>query len=209
MEFDRHEERRRREWRKAQEEAVRKRAELQKAEQKARSARQRLLNTTKHENWHRMRLAAHDREVGYTGEMASARFYLRELPPREYFNTLLAFAQQMQGASLINVEVAAVRANLEDWTARGDALLLDRARRKYEQECASFEAWQAANPGRDDWRRKPATRAQWFLIARTADALGIATPTRLSCGEAHDWLTRHGGNLRLRRPEGDTEGEAA
>lgn len=38
-----------------------------------------------------------------------------------------------------------------------------------------------------------------MLIRRTVDRLGFdAMPTRLKCGEAHDWLEYHGANLRFR-----------
>ena len=145
---------------------------------------------------HGTRVAVDDFGIGY-----SSLSYLRELPIRDYVDALRSYARE--GMPLIVIEVAAVRANLTDWTARGEQMLLERARIKYEKECASFEAWQQANSGNDDWRRKPATQAQWFLIGRTADALDIDMPRRLNCGEAYDWLKAHGANLRLRRSGGE------
>lgn len=197
MEYDRKEERRRRDLEKAL--AAKKKLEEKKAEldRKARAAKSRLLATTRHETWHRMRLAWLDREAGYDGEMASARVWLRNLPISDYLQALAPFAHAMPDATNIQIEVAAVRDNLADWTAKGDALLLERAKRDYSAEVAGFRQWQEAHPGKTNWRSKPATRNQLFLISRTAAAHGVEMPRRLNRGEAHDWLEVHGGNRRL------------
>lgn len=198
MDFDREESRRRREYDEAlaaQKKLEEKLAALKRA---ARTAKGRLLSsTTRSETWHRMSLAWLDREAGYDGEMASARVYLRWLPVHDYVRALAPFAEAMPAATNLQIEVAAVKANLADWTARGDALLLHRAKRDYAAESASFAAWQQDHPDHDAWRRKPPTRSQGFLIARTAAALDVEPPLRMNRGEAHDWITRHGGNPRL------------
>ncbi len=102
------------------------------------------------------------------------------------------------------VEVAAVRANFEEWSRRGKALLHQQAKAAYEKECRSFANWEKDNPQAKGWRDQPATRAQWMLIRRTADRLDIAeVPMRLKRGEAHDWLQLHNANLRFRSTDGD------
>lgn len=199
MEYDREELRRRREYEQAlaaQKKLEEKLAELKRA---ARSAKGRLLATTRSETWHRMSLGWLDRDAGYTGEMASARVWLRSQPLRTYMDVMVRTAEIMPGATNLEIEVAAVTANLEDWTAKGDAILLERAKRDYAADMASFAAWQRENPGQDGWRRKPATRAQNFLLARMGLALGLEPPLRMNRGDAHDWITTHGGNPRLAR----------
>ncbi len=197
MDYDRHEGRRRRELEKAL--AAKKKLEARFAEltRKARTAKSRLLATTRHESWHRHALAWLDRDAGYDGEMASARVWLRSLPIHDYIAALAPYAEAMPDASNIQVEVAAVRANQADWTKSGDALLLDRARRDYVTELGSFRAWQRDNPDKKDWRTRPPTRTQLFLISRNAVRLGIDEPFNLDRGGAHDWIEAHGGNLRL------------
>lgn len=197
MDYDREEMRRRREYDKAmaaQNRMLEKVAELKRA---ARSAKSRLLATTRSEQWHRMALGWLDREAGYTGEMASARVWLRNQPLRTYVELMLQAANGMSSATNLEIEVAAVNANLAEWSAKGDALLLERAKRDYAADGASFEAWQREHPDHETWRRKPPTRAQGFLIARMTAALDIEPPVRPNRGEAHDWIAAHGGNPRL------------
>lgn len=197
MDYDRDEMRRRREYdraRAAHDKMLEKLAELKRA---ARSAKSRLLATTRSEQWHRMTLGWLDREAGYTGEMASARVWLRSQPLRTYVDLMLQAANGMGSATNIEIEVAAVNAHLSEWAAKGDALLLERAKRDYAADAASFAAWQREHPDHETWRRKPPTRAQGFLIARMTVVLGIEPPLRPNRGEAHEWIAAHGGNHRL------------
>lgn len=197
MEYDREAARRRRDYEKAMAAKAQLEERLAKLSRDARNAKSRLLATTKSEQWHRMTLGWLDREAGYTGEMASARVWLRHQTIQEYLQLLAPYAAGMLEAPNIELEVAAVRDNLDDWSAKGEALLLDRAKRDYREDLASFARWQREHPGEDAWRKKPATRAQGFLVSRTAAALGINAPLRMTRGDAFDWLERHGGNLRL------------
>lgn len=197
MDYEREEMRRRREYEQAkaaQDKMLEKLAELKRA---ARSAKNRLLATTRSEQWHRMTLGWVDREAGYTGEMASARVWLRSQPLRTYVDLMVQAAQGMGSATNLEIEVAAVQANLDDWTARGDALLLERAKRDYAADAASFAAWRREHPDHESWRRKAPTRARGFLIARMTVALDIEPPLRPNRGEAHDWIAARGGNPRL------------
>ena len=197
MEYDREAARRRRDYEKALAAKAQLEEKLAKLSRDARNAKSRLLATTKSEQWHRMTLGWLDREAGYTGEMAPARVWLRHQTIHDFIELLAPHAATMPAATNIEIEVAAVRANLDDWSARGEALLLDRAKAAYAEDLASFARWQREHPGEDGWRRKPATRAQGFLVSRTAATLGIDAPLRLTRGDAFDWLKRHGGNLRL------------
>ena len=122
MEYDKEEARRRRALEKAEAARAALEARLAEAKREARSAKARLLATTKSENWHRQALAWLDRDAGYTGEMASARVYLRNLPIVDYVAALAPFAEAMPQATNIAIEVAAVTANVVDWTEKGDEL---------------------------------------------------------------------------------------
>ncbi len=197
MEYDREAARRRRDYEKALAAKAQLEEKLARLSRATRNAKSRLLATTKSEQWHRMTLGWLDREAGYTGEMAPARVWLRHQTVHEYVQLLAPHAVEMPDATNVAIEVAAVRANLADWSAKGEALLLDRAKRAYMEDLASFARWQREHPGEDGWRKKPATSAQGFLVSRTAATLGIDAPLRMTRGEAFDWLERHGGNLRL------------
>lgn len=197
MEYDREAARRRRDYEKALAAKAQLEEKLAKLSRATRNAKSRLLATTKSEQWHRMTLGWLDREAGYTGEMAPARVWLRHQSIHDYIELLAPHAATMPDATNLDIEVAAVRANLDDWSARGEALLLDRAKAAYAEDLAGFARWQREHPGEDGWRRKPATRAQGFLVSRTAATLGIDAPLRMTRGDAFDWLERHGGNLRL------------
>jgi hypothetical protein len=206
--MDTDEERRRRELHKAEAETAKLEQRLAELRRKARSARSRLKSTTRHETWHARRLAAQDRQAGYDGEMAEARHYVRWLPMSAYVRALQPFAEANPNTSVVELEVMAVQANLDDWTTAGKGLLLDLARARYADECRTFEAWLKDHPGEKDWRDKPATRAQWMLIWRTVEALKLNDrPERLTRGQAHDWLQEHGANVRLRNPDRPGEGE--
>lgn len=171
MDYDRNEARRRRELEKALADKKKLEAKFADLARKARTAKSRLLATTRHESWHRHALAWLDRDAGYDGEMASARVWLRSLPIHDYITALTPFVEAMSAAPNIAIEVAAVRANLSNWTEKGDALLLDRARRDYAIELDSFLAWQRDNLDKKSWRTRPPTRTQLFLVSRdmTAD----------------------------------------
>lgn len=197
MEYDREEARRRREYEKALANKKKLEDRLAELNRKARSAKSRLLASTNSEKWHRFSLAWLDRDAGYSGEMASARVWLRSQQILAYVELLTPFAQATPNASNIAIEVAAVLANLDDWTTKGDALLLEKAKRDYVTDAASFAAWEREHPDDDGWRKKPSTKAQGFLIGRTVAALGIDQPVRMNRGEAHDWIAAHGGNRRL------------
>lgn len=197
MDYDRTEARRRRELEKAL--VAKKKFDEKAAElnRKARKAKSRLLATTRHESWHRHALAWLDRDAGYDGEMASARVWLRGLPFDDYLAALAPYAEAMPNAANVRIEVAAVRANLVEWTEKGDALLLDRARAEYALEVEGFRKWQRENPDKKEWRALPPTRTQLFLVSRNAARLGIDEPSNLDRGGAHDWIEERGGNLRL------------
>ncbi|EZP70385.1 hypothetical protein BV96_03350 [Sphingomonas paucimobilis] len=207
MDFNAEELRRRRAFEGARDAKAKADARAAKARQKVRAAKARLNATMRSEQWHRMSLGWLDREAGYTGEMASARVFLRTLPIRDYIQQISPYAASMPDATNIQMEAAAVRDNLDVWTKRGDALLLERARGDYAAECASFDKWERDNPDKGGWRTQKSTRAQWLLMLRTADALGIAPPRSANRGEAHDWLRAHGGNLRLAAANSGTTGD--
>lgn len=185
-----------------QREASRELAELleraAEAKRKVRAVQGRLTSTTKHENWHCRRLAAHLRDANFEGEHAEAIYYVRQLKSVEYLETLQPFIRENRDASILAIEHVAVMANLKAWTELGKHLHWDAERRAYEEDFASFQQWQAENPDETSWRDKPATRRQYFLIWRTATQLDLDQPTNIKRGEAHDWLAEHDANLRFR-----------
>lgn len=207
MDFNAEELRRRRAFEGARDAKAKADAKAAKARQRVRAAKARLTATTRSEQWHRMSLGWLDREAGYTGEMASARVYLRTLPIREYVEQISPYAVSMPDATNIQMEAAAVRDNLDAWTKMGDALLLKRAKADYAAECASFDKWERDNPDKGGWRTQKSTRAQWLLMLRTADALGIAPLRSANRGQAHDWLRANGGNIRLAAANNGTTGD--
>ena len=200
--YDKDEERRRRELEALKAKEAKLRAELASLNKDKQSAKSRLLSTTRHENWHVRRLAALDMLMGYVGEMASARIYVRSLPLDDYVAALRPFAVLMPGADNLSIEIAAVKANHDEWHRLGEEIVLERERKAAAADRASWEEWRAKNPEQNEWRGKPMTRRQYFLVSRTADHLGIRMPSQMTRGESCDWLESHGGNLRLAR-DGD------
>lgn len=160
MLYDRDEERRRRALRERQEATARLREKIAELRRQERNARSQLLSTTRHPTWHAHRLAYQDRQAGYDGEMAEARYYVRALPLPDYVAAITPFAEANPGAGVVTIEAEAVRANLTDWTRRGKALLYEQARSAYEKECAAFADWQQTHPEEKHWRDQPATRGQ-------------------------------------------------
>ena len=118
--YDKDEERRRRELEALKAKEAKLRAELASLNKDKQSAKSRLLSTTRHENWHVRRLAALDMLMGYVGEMASARIYVRSLPLDDYVAALRPFAVLMPGADNLSIEIAAVKANHDEWHRLGE-----------------------------------------------------------------------------------------
>jgi hypothetical protein len=143
-------------------------------------------------------LYAHQEEVGYTGDHASALYFLRNLDFDAYQAALRPFAEAKPERAVIAVEYEAVTAKFEEWSERGAKLYLAKEWRAYERDCESFERWQAENPDKTGWRDQPATRRQYFLMWRTAMARDIDYPKMVKRGVAHDWLMENGANVRLR-----------
>ena len=197
--FNKEEDKRRRELLAAQAKEAKLREKLDALRRKTLSAKARLNSSTKHENWHAHRLAHLDRLAGYTGEMASARIYVRSLPFDDYHAALSPFAKSMTKSSILDIEFAAVQHHHEDWQQMGEELVLERERKAAEADLAGWEKFQRENPD-SNWRANAMSRRQYFLIMRTSEQLGIEMPAgRMTRGQAHDWLQAHGANLRLNR----------
>lgn len=116
MEYDPIEIRRRREYEAAKAEKRKAEERLAEIKRRARNAKSRLLSTTRSEQWHRMSLAWLERDAGYTGEMASARVWLRHQPFDAYMALIAPFAAAQPGATVIAVELVAIRSHFEEWT---------------------------------------------------------------------------------------------
>lgn len=207
MDYDHTEMRRRRDLERASRRTKKLEEKLAAVRREQRSAKSRLLASTKSENWHRMSLGWLDRKVGYNGEMASARVWIRQLPLKHYVELLQSKADDWPTAPNIALEYACVMENLAEFTAKGDAYLLAQAKAAYAVEAAEFRKWQQSNPEADSWRTKRMTRSQAMLIMRMQTALGIEAPTDLNRGTAHAWIEQHGGNPRLAPSSNKEEGE--
>lgn len=198
MDFEKKAELSRRELAKLEQQQKKLDAKLAEVLRQKRAAKNKLLNSTsRHPYWHGMKLSAHDREIGFDGAMADAHYELRNRTFTEYLAAIKPIADAMPGASVAEIEFAAVSQNLEEWTKMGEAALFEKARGKYLKECAEFARWTEEHPDEKHWRDWQPTRAQWMLIQRTAERLGVNMPIRLTCGAAHDWLEANGANLRF------------
>lgn len=207
MDYDHTEMRRRRELERASRRTKKLEEKLAAVRREHRSAKSRLLASTKSEQWHRMSLGWLDRKVGYNGEMASARVWIRQLSFADYVKLLQPKAIAWPAATNVALEHACVLENLEEFTAKGDAYLLDQAKAAYAAEAAEFRKWQQSNPEANGWRSKRMTRQQAMLIMRMQTALGIEAPADLNRGTAHDWIEQHGGNPRLATASNTGESE--
>ena len=89
--------------------------------------------------------------------------------------------------------IALVKEDHDDLAARFAVAQWSKRKADYDDDCASWKA--AALETGDDWREKPMTSAQRFLIADTARLLEIEFPENMNRGEAADWLNSHGAHL--------------
>lgn len=189
-------------------------ARLEREDAKRKALKRQLMATTarledRAEKWHRYALAHDDRMVGYTGEQAIARAYLRAMPFDKYVE--LVRKQSSDGTlSLVAAELATVIKHMDRLTEFGREALLKRDRLIYRKELLEWQEWHCQNPEQNDWRGRNATKGQIMLIERIAEGRDIAVPQSLKRGEAHDWIEQHGGNPRLApdEPSASSEGEA-
>ncbi len=196
----------------AQHEAAKTRLEKEEAKRKAlkrelRASAAKLEDRA--EKWHRYALAHNDRLMGYTGEQAIARAYLRAMPFEKYVD--LVRKQSSGGTmSLVAAEFATVTKHVGQLTEFGRAVLLERDRSAYEKELSGWQEWHRHNPGKDGWRSRKPSKGQIMLIERIADDRGVGVPSLLNRGDAHDWIEQQGGNPRLApdAPKATPEGDA-
>lgn len=196
----------------AQHKAAKPRFEKEDAKRKA--LKRELLATTarledRAEKWHRYALAYDDRMIGYTGEQAIARGFLREMPFDQYSD--LVRKQSNDGTmSLIAAELATVNKHFDRLTELGREMLLKRDRFIYDKELAEWQEWHRQNPDKDDWRSRKPSKGQFMLIERIAEDRKVSVPQLTDRGEAHDWIEQHGGNPRLAsdEPNAAPEGDA-
>ena len=174
---------------------------LEREDAKRRALKRQLMATAarledRAEKWHRFALAYADRMIGYTGQQAIARDYLRAMPFEQYVD--LVRRQASDGAlSLVAAELATVIKHMDQLTARGGEVLLRRDRFAYEKDLSEWQNWHRQNPDKNDWRSLKATKGQNMLLDRIAELCNIAVPQLLNRGQAHDWIAQHGGNPRL------------
>lgn len=145
-----------------------------------------------------MALSAPFRAAGMTADTADALNYILSLPLKQFgelIQTAIAVEPETSVVLFIRNLIEKQHDGLND---KGRKLALSREWLAYKQDCESFAAWQKANPEKLSWRTKPASKAQYFLIWRTAQYLGIEPLFKCKSGEAHDWLMKHGANLRLK-----------
>lgn len=174
------------------------REQFAKAEAKKREANKRVKVIATSDTAVGMALSAPLRNAGMTADVADALDYMLSMPLKQ-------FGELIQAAVAVEPETSAVsfirnfiEKQHDELNEKGRRLALAREWLAYKQDCESFAAWQKANPDKLSWRTKPASRAQYFLIWRTAEYLGIEPLLNCKSGEAHDWLMENGANLRLK-----------
>jgi len=113
------------------------------------------------------------------------------------YRTIYVFGGATMPLFVLTVFAKNEKGNLSPTEQAAAVALSKQLLATYAAELESFRAWQRENPDNLAWRKKPATRAQVFLIARLAVARGIESPSRLNRGDAHDWIEHNGGNPRL------------
>lgn len=149
-----------------------------------------------HPDWHKYALGAERYVQGYLGHMAPACAYLWSLPFGEYRDAI-GLVVPLENDTIARIELEAIKDNLADWTSRGEAIILRREADRYWADHDAFGKWQSDHPDHENWRKLPITGRQSWLMERTADALDIDAPPKLSRGHAHDWLRDQGANLRF------------
>jgi hypothetical protein len=148
-----------------------------------------------------MVLSAPLRQVGLTADAADALDYLLSMPIGRFGSLIQAAVEAEPETSVASFIRDTIQTKHAELSEAGRKLALTREWLAYKQDCESFAAWQRDNPDKVSWRTKPASRAQYFLMWRTAQYLGIDPLVRCKRGEAHDWLMLHGANLRLKAVE--------
>lgn len=145
-----------------------------------------------------MALSAPFRAAGMTADTADALNYTLSLPLRQFSELIQAAVTVKPEISVVTFIRNFIEKQHDELNDKGRRLALTHEWLAYKQDCESFAAWQKANPDEVSWRTKPASKAQYFLIWRTAQYLGIEPLFKCKSGEAHDWLMEHGANLRLK-----------
>lgn len=174
------------------------REQLAQAEADKRAAERRERAVATHPAAVAMALSAPLRQEGLGAEHADALNFALSLPIEQFLREVESRAGAKPGASVAHLVAEIVKSGQDELRLKGRNLALEREWLAYERECESFAAWQKANPDKTSWRSKPASRAQYFLMWRTAEALGIRAIGNCKSGDAHDWLMHHGANLRLK-----------
>lgn len=81
--------------------------------------------------------------------------------------------------------------------ARGAELRWQWQHDLYHAEVDAFAASSAAQNQRAQWRKKPITRGQIYLIDEAIRCFELNPPALTTRGEAYEWLRRVGGNPRF------------
>lgn len=92
----------------------------------------------------------------------------------------------------------ALRPGFAELYRRGGRSAFKRGAAAYADRCETFATREAASKDRS-WREAPITRRQRWTMLDTAVALGIASPTCRTRGEAADWLEANGAILKYRQ----------
>lgn len=175
------------------------REQLAKHAQELRRLQKQKQSAEKHPDWHKYRLGAEMHAAGFNGQMSPACAYLNSLSLDEYCDAIAPFGLRERD-TVTELELRAITSNLQDWTAKGGKIILERETKRYWDDHSAFGIWQAEHPRNKQWRSLTPTSRQMFLADRTAEFLEIDPPVRPSRGEAHEWLDAHGANLRIRSP---------
>lgn len=112
------------------------------------------------------------------------------------FAERISFIPGSSNMSLQELIIALVKEDHGDLEVRFGVVRWMKRKAAYADKCASWKA--AAIERGDDWRDRPMSSGQRFLIADTARLLGIEQPEDMRRGDAADWLDTHGAHLLLK-----------
>lgn len=170
-------------------------AKLREAKRAVREAEAKHRSARKSRTWHLCALGAPLHARGFTGEDAAVIEGLLASSASSLQRAIDDILTSNEAATVADVYRAVAQQHAATLTKSGDAVIWNRQKRKYDEDCAR---WNAAEKGvTSDWRRKRATKEQEWLIVRVAEQSQLPLPTCRSRGGAYDWLVEHGGNIRL------------
>lgn len=117
------------------------------------------------------------------------------------FNTRVAALPDWEEMTVLAAVVALAKDEASDLGTRFAVGQWARRKASYDLDCASWR--EAENAIGLQWRDRPMSSGQRFLVVDTARLLEIEIPAGMNRGQAADWLDRQGGHPLFRIAEVD------